>query len=165
MARKRPTRIPTPHDLPRGAPGLVMGPCIFEIDRIAIREVQYQFEDNRCRNEEIILPCVVGEDSGQDGRTEYHNNHNIPTFSPKKMTRNGAAEAARFVRGPCIVVIDRIVIRDVQYPLQENRYSGKDGRTDRRTAEITTISSRFSKKLLNLRSWMMYPTVYSNGIF
>ena len=27
-----------------GAPGLVMGPCIVEIDRIVIREVQYQFE-------------------------------------------------------------------------------------------------------------------------
>ncbi|KAH3890626.1 hypothetical protein DPMN_014711 [Dreissena polymorpha] len=39
----------------RGAPGLVMGPCIVEIDCIVIREVQYQFEDNRCRNEEILL--------------------------------------------------------------------------------------------------------------
>ncbi|KAH3837817.1 hypothetical protein DPMN_111218 [Dreissena polymorpha] len=38
----------------RGFPGLVMGPCIAEIDRIVIREVQYQFEVNRCRNKEII---------------------------------------------------------------------------------------------------------------
>ena len=38
-----------------GAPGSVMGPCIVEIDRIVIREVQYQFEVNRCRNEEIIV--------------------------------------------------------------------------------------------------------------
>ncbi|KAH3733819.1 hypothetical protein DPMN_040254 [Dreissena polymorpha] len=37
----------------RGAPGLVMGPCIAEIDRIIIRKVQYQFEVNLCRNEEI----------------------------------------------------------------------------------------------------------------
>ncbi|KAH3892437.1 hypothetical protein DPMN_016555 [Dreissena polymorpha] len=44
MARQRPTR-------------LVMGPCIVEIDRIVIREVQYQFEVNRCRNEEVI--CTV----------------------------------------------------------------------------------------------------------
>ena len=36
-----------------GAPGLVMGPCIVEIDRIVIRDVQYQFEVNRCRNEEV----------------------------------------------------------------------------------------------------------------
>ncbi|KAH3737582.1 hypothetical protein DPMN_044175 [Dreissena polymorpha] len=42
MARQRPTR-------------LVMGPCIVEIDRIVIREVQYQLEVNRCRNEEIIV--------------------------------------------------------------------------------------------------------------
>ncbi|KAH3825138.1 hypothetical protein DPMN_127011 [Dreissena polymorpha] len=39
----------------RGAPGLVMGPCIFEINNIVIREGQYQFELNRCRNEEIIV--------------------------------------------------------------------------------------------------------------
>ncbi|KAH3889678.1 hypothetical protein DPMN_013739 [Dreissena polymorpha] len=32
-----------------------MGPCIAEIDRIVIREVQYQFEVNWCRNEEIIV--------------------------------------------------------------------------------------------------------------
>ena len=32
-----------------------MGPCIVEIDRIVIREVQYQFEVNPCRNEEIIV--------------------------------------------------------------------------------------------------------------
>ena len=30
-----------------------MGPCMVEIDRIVIREVQYQFEVNRCRNEEV----------------------------------------------------------------------------------------------------------------
>ncbi|KAH3792485.1 hypothetical protein DPMN_145982 [Dreissena polymorpha] len=39
----------------RGAPGLVMGPCIVEIYRIVIRVVQFQFEVNRCRNEEIIV--------------------------------------------------------------------------------------------------------------
>ncbi|KAH3695613.1 hypothetical protein DPMN_083070 [Dreissena polymorpha] len=40
MARQRPTR-------------LVMGPCIVEIDRIVIRDVQYKFEVIRCRNEEV----------------------------------------------------------------------------------------------------------------
>ncbi|KAH3839984.1 hypothetical protein DPMN_113425 [Dreissena polymorpha] len=39
IARQRPTR---------GAPGLIMGSCIVEIDRIVIRYVQYQFEVNRC---------------------------------------------------------------------------------------------------------------------
>ncbi|KAH3894405.1 hypothetical protein DPMN_018562 [Dreissena polymorpha] len=37
-----------------------MGPCIVEIIRIAIREVQYQFEVNRCRNEEIIVKGNFG---------------------------------------------------------------------------------------------------------
>ncbi|KAH3835914.1 hypothetical protein DPMN_109282 [Dreissena polymorpha] len=43
-----------------GAPGLVMGPCIVEIDRIVIREVQYQLEGNGCRNEEIIVKGNFG---------------------------------------------------------------------------------------------------------
>ncbi|KAH3746834.1 hypothetical protein DPMN_181251 [Dreissena polymorpha] len=54
-----------------GAPGLIMEPCIVEIYRI--RDVQYQFEVNRCRNEEVNLQGSnansVGGDSGQDGRT------------------------------------------------------------------------------------------------
>ncbi|KAH3737135.1 hypothetical protein DPMN_102782 [Dreissena polymorpha] len=61
-----------------GPPGLVMGPCIVEIYRIVIREVWYQFEDNQCRNEEIIFQgssaYSVGGDSGQartDGRRRY----------------------------------------------------------------------------------------------
>ncbi|KAH3795251.1 hypothetical protein DPMN_148799 [Dreissena polymorpha] len=37
------------------APGLVMGPCIVEIDRFVIRDVQYQFTVNRCRNEEVYV--------------------------------------------------------------------------------------------------------------
>ncbi|KAH3768595.1 hypothetical protein DPMN_169812 [Dreissena polymorpha] len=42
----------------KGAPGLVMGPCI--VDRIVIREVQFQLEVNRCRNEEIIVKGNFG---------------------------------------------------------------------------------------------------------
>ena len=37
-----------------------MGPCIVEIDRIVIREVQYQFEVNRCSNEQIIVKAILG---------------------------------------------------------------------------------------------------------
>ena len=44
----------------QGAPGLVIGPCIVEIDCIVIREVQYQFEVYRCRNEEIIVKGSFG---------------------------------------------------------------------------------------------------------
>ncbi|KAH3841120.1 hypothetical protein DPMN_114577 [Dreissena polymorpha] len=45
-----------------------------EIDRIVIRDVQYQLEVNRCRNEEVNFQGFsansVGDNSGQDGRTE-----------------------------------------------------------------------------------------------
>ena len=37
-----------------------MGPCIVEIDRIVIREVQYQLEVNWCRNEEVIVKAIFG---------------------------------------------------------------------------------------------------------
>ncbi|KAH3842864.1 hypothetical protein DPMN_116368 [Dreissena polymorpha] len=67
-----------------GAPGLVMGPCIVEIDRIVIRDVQYHFEVNRCRNEEV----------------------NVKKMALQRPTR--------LIMGPCIVEIDRIVIRDFQ---------------------------------------------------
>ncbi|KAH3749103.1 hypothetical protein DPMN_183594 [Dreissena polymorpha] len=44
------------------------------IDRIVIRDVQYQFEVNRCRNEEVNLQGSSaysrGGDSGQYGRTD-----------------------------------------------------------------------------------------------
>ncbi|KAH3796988.1 hypothetical protein DPMN_150564 [Dreissena polymorpha] len=43
-----------------GAPRLVMGPCIVEIDRFVIREVQYQLEVNRCRNKEVIVKGNFG---------------------------------------------------------------------------------------------------------
>ncbi|KAH3739712.1 hypothetical protein DPMN_046397 [Dreissena polymorpha] len=68
------------------APGLVMGSCIVEIDRIVIKDVPYQLEVNRCRHEEVnanLTPTLitfdpgfhgdcansVGGDSGQDGHT------------------------------------------------------------------------------------------------
>ncbi|KAH3824622.1 hypothetical protein DPMN_126459 [Dreissena polymorpha] len=47
---------------------------LVEIDRIVIREVQYQFEVNRSRNKELNFQgssaFSVGGDSGQDGRTD-----------------------------------------------------------------------------------------------
>ncbi|KAH3750140.1 hypothetical protein DPMN_184657 [Dreissena polymorpha] len=85
MARQRPTR-------------LVMGPCIAEIDCFVIREVQYQFEVNRCRNEEIIVKCNFGLAWPICGRG-----------------------APGLVKGPCIVEIDRIVIRKAQYQFEVNQ--------------------------------------------
>ncbi|KAH3851705.1 hypothetical protein DPMN_094189, partial [Dreissena polymorpha] len=77
MARQRPTRM-------------VMGPCITEIDRIVIRDVQYQLEVNRCRNEEVNFQgssaYSVGGDSGQDGQTDGRTDGQtaeITTISPR----------------------------------------------------------------------------------
>ncbi|KAH3851813.1 hypothetical protein DPMN_094299 [Dreissena polymorpha] len=126
-------------EITRGAPGLVMGPCIVEIDRIVIRKVQYQLEVNRCRNEEIIVKCNFGWVwSMWAGRPR----------------------------------IDRIVIREVQYQFEVNwcrneeiqgssAYSvggdsGQDGRTDGQTAEINTISQRFSKSCIELTARGLY---------
>ncbi|KAH3806150.1 hypothetical protein DPMN_134465 [Dreissena polymorpha] len=102
-----------------GASGLVMGPCIVDIDRIVMHKCQYQFEVNRCRIEEILVKGNFGWVwSMWAGRPR----------------------------------IDRIVIREVQYQFEVNQCRNKevndgqtDGRTDRRTVEITTISLRFKK--------------------
>ncbi len=79
------------------APGLLIGPCIVEIDCIVIKEVQYQFEVNRCRNEDIIVKGNFG--------------WAWPMW----------ACAPGLVMGPCIVEINRIVIREVQYQFEVNR--------------------------------------------
>ncbi|KAH3694827.1 hypothetical protein DPMN_082268 [Dreissena polymorpha] len=64
----------------------------------------------------------------------------------------------RLVMGPCIVEIDCIVIRDVQYKFEviqcrneEVNFQGSIARTDRQTVEITTISPRFSTSFAYLR--------------
>ncbi|KAH3734841.1 hypothetical protein DPMN_041291 [Dreissena polymorpha] len=120
------------------APGLVMGPCKVEIyrivirevqrckneevivkgncgwvwpmwsghpriDRIVIREIQYQFEVNRCRNEEIIVKgnfgwAILGGYKHLCGQ-----------------------DAPGLVMGPCIVEIDSIFIREIQYQFEVNR--------------------------------------------
>ncbi|KAH3784035.1 hypothetical protein DPMN_161985 [Dreissena polymorpha] len=72
----------------RGTPGLVMGPCIVEIIRIAIREVQYQFEDIQCSMFQGSSALSVGGESGQDGRTTE-----IITISPLFSEKRGDDEA------------------------------------------------------------------------
>ncbi|KAH3890782.1 hypothetical protein DPMN_014870 [Dreissena polymorpha] len=81
MARQRPTRIPTPHVCPTGAPGLVMGPCIVEIDRFVIRDVQYQFEEIIFRN--LNAKC----DGHTGGQTDGQCNHYMPSFFQGSMAR------------------------------------------------------------------------------
>ncbi|KAH3886617.1 hypothetical protein DPMN_010628 [Dreissena polymorpha] len=130
----------------RGAPGLVMGPCIVEIDCIEIREVQYQFEVNRCRIKEIIVKGNFGWSWPMCAGRPRINRIVIreAIFSGRGLCGRGAPG---LVMGPCIVEIDRIVIREVQNEeiIFQGSNSGQDGRTDGRTAEITTISPRFSK--------------------
>ncbi|KAH3807349.1 hypothetical protein DPMN_135687 [Dreissena polymorpha] len=134
MARQRPTRVPhveidqvnwcrNEEIIVNGnfgwvwpmwggsAPGLGMGPCMVEIDRIVITEVQYQFEVNRCGNKEVNFQgssaYSVGGDIGQDGRTDRRTdrqtdrqtygrtdgrtdggeNHNIPTIFSKSVEK------------------------------------------------------------------------------
>ncbi|KAH3806563.1 hypothetical protein DPMN_134886 [Dreissena polymorpha] len=59
---------------PGGAPGLVMGPCIVEIDFIVIRDVQYQFEVNPCRNEEVYFQGSSAYSVGGDIQYQYEVN-------------------------------------------------------------------------------------------
>ncbi|KAH3719368.1 hypothetical protein DPMN_062200 [Dreissena polymorpha] len=106
------------------------------IDRIVMHKFPYQFEVNRCRNEEIIVKGNFG------------------------WVWSIWAGAPGLVMGPCIVEVDRIVIKEVQYQFEVNRCRNEDvnlpllivkeeivARTDRRTVEITTISTRFSKSV------------------
>ncbi|KAH3895103.1 hypothetical protein DPMN_019263 [Dreissena polymorpha] len=155
MARQRPTR-------------LVMGPCIVEIDRIVIREVQYQLEVNRCRNEEIIvkgsfsgvayvggapqveIDCIVIKDESVlneeiivkgnfewvwpmwAGRPRFRltyqfevnrcRNEVIIVKSSFGWTWLCGRGGPGMVMGPCIAEIDRIVIREVQYQFEVNRW-------------------------------------------
>ncbi|KAH3788873.1 hypothetical protein DPMN_167036 [Dreissena polymorpha] len=167
-----------------GAPGLVMVPCIVEIDRIVIRKVQYQLEVNRCRNEEIKVkgnfgwawPMWVGRPRVGNGAM-----HKVQYQFEVNQCRNEEIirGAPGLVMGPCIVEINRIVIREIQYQFEVNRcnfgwawpmWAGRPrigrivirevqyqfesvkeeivARTDGRTAEITTISPRFSKSVV-----------------
>ncbi|KAH3867972.1 hypothetical protein DPMN_039091 [Dreissena polymorpha] len=81
----------------RAPPGLVMVLCIVEIERIVIREVRYQLDVNRCRNEDIIVKGNFG--------------WAWPMW----------AGAPGLVMGPCIVEINHNVIREVQYQFEVNR--------------------------------------------
>ncbi|KAH3848540.1 hypothetical protein DPMN_090907 [Dreissena polymorpha] len=114
MARQRLTRIPTSHGwcgcglIGRGAPGLVIGPCIVMIDRIVIREVQYQLEVNRCRNDEVMMGRL------RIDRIVMHMNRCRNEEIIVKAILGGCGLCGRcapgLVIGPCIVEIDRIVI-------------------------------------------------------
>ncbi|KAH3890988.1 hypothetical protein DPMN_015079 [Dreissena polymorpha] len=82
------------------------------IDRIVIRDVQYQLDVNRCRNEEVNAEKVART----DGRTDGGDNHIIP--------RSNLEPAFTFINGPG---------RDLFQGSSANRVGGdsvQDGRTD-----------------------------------
>ncbi|KAH3866621.1 hypothetical protein DPMN_029719 [Dreissena polymorpha] len=126
-----------------GAPGLVMGPCIVEIYYIVIREVQYQFEVNRCRNKKNIVkynfgwvwPLWAGRPRVVNGamhKVQYQ--FEVNRCRNEKIIVKGnfggcclcGRGAPGLVMGPCIVEIDRIVIREVKYQLDVNRCRNED---------------------------------------
>ncbi|KAH3751411.1 hypothetical protein DPMN_185967 [Dreissena polymorpha] len=120
-----------------------MGSCIVEIDRIVIREVQYQFAVNRCRNEEIIVKGNFGwlwsmwAGHPRVGNKAMHIKGNFvwvwSMWVGRPRVGNGAMHKVQYqfeaifgrrglcgpgapglVMGHAIVEIDRIVIREFQ---------------------------------------------------
>ncbi|KAH3698443.1 hypothetical protein DPMN_085963 [Dreissena polymorpha] len=83
-------------------------PRVVEIDRIVIRDIQYQFEVNRCRNEEVIIKGSFGSAwsmwAGRPG----------------------------LVMGPCIYQFEVNECKNEEVNFQCSK-SGQDGRTDRQT--------------------------------
>ncbi|KAH3798326.1 hypothetical protein DPMN_151924 [Dreissena polymorpha] len=122
MALQRPTR-------------LVMGQCIVEINRIVIREVQYQLEVNRCRNEEVIVKGVFGLVWPMwTGRPRVGNGamHKVQY----QLEVNQCSNEEIIVKGNFGWVwpmwagcprFDRIVIREVQYQFEVNQLKGNFG--------------------------------------
>ncbi|KAH3773018.1 hypothetical protein DPMN_174366 [Dreissena polymorpha] len=112
-----------------GAPGLVMGPCIVEIDRIVIRKVQYQLEVNQCRTEEVIVKGNFGWVWPMwAGRPRI--DRIVIRIVQYQLEVNRCRNEEIIVKGNFVWVwpiwagrprIDRIVIREVQYQLEVNR--------------------------------------------
>ncbi|KAH3866665.1 hypothetical protein DPMN_029763 [Dreissena polymorpha] len=120
----------------RGAPGLVMGPCIVEIDLIVIREVHNQFEVNRLKGNIgwvwpmwanmdglVMGPCILDIDCIVIRDVQYH--FEVNRYRNEEV--NGSGQ--NFKQGTFQGFSANSVGED----------SGQDGHT----AEITTISPRF----------------------
>ncbi|KAH3884159.1 hypothetical protein DPMN_008131 [Dreissena polymorpha] len=131
MARQRPTRAP-----------------LVEIDHIVIRKVQYHLEVNRCRNEEIIVKGNFGW-----AWPMWAGRHRINRIVMREVQYQFEVNRCRneeIIGAAPQVEIDRIVIREFQGS-SANSVGDNSGKTDRwtdgQTAEITTISRRFSKSV------------------
>ncbi|KAH3790944.1 hypothetical protein DPMN_169152 [Dreissena polymorpha] len=122
-----------------------------EIDRIVIREVQYQLEVNLCRNEEIIVKdnfrwidrIVIREVQYQFEVNRCRN---------EEITVKGNFGLA-WPMWPGRARIDRIVIREAQYQFEVNQCrneevnfqgssANSDGRTDAHHHNIPTFSQK-----------------------
>ncbi|KAH3881975.1 hypothetical protein DPMN_005903 [Dreissena polymorpha] len=103
----------------RGAPGLVMGSCIVEIDRIVIKEVQYQLEVNRLKgNFGWVWPMWVGRpriDLNRCRNEEVIVKGNFGWVWPMWVGR------LRVGNGAMHIEIDRIVIREFQFQFEVNQ--------------------------------------------
>ncbi|KAH3818875.1 hypothetical protein DPMN_120602 [Dreissena polymorpha] len=140
MAQQRPT-------------WLVMGSCIVEIDRIVIREVQYQLEVNRLKgNFGWVWPMWVGRLRVGNGAMhieidrivirEFQFQFEVNQCRNEEIIVKGNlawlwsmwAGRPRVVNGAMqLVEIDRIVKREVQYQFQfQGSNIGQDGQTDGR---------------------------------
>ncbi|KAH3870266.1 hypothetical protein DPMN_033448 [Dreissena polymorpha] len=134
-----------------------MGPCIVEIDSIVIREVQYQFEENRRRKEEVIVKGNFGwvwSMLAERRRVGNGAMHKVQYQFEANRCRNEEVIVKGNFGWVRSMWIDPIVIREVQYQFEVNRcrneevnfqgssaYSvggagGQEGQTDRQTAEI-----------------------------
>ncbi|KAH3740617.1 hypothetical protein DPMN_047324 [Dreissena polymorpha] len=168
MARQRPTRIPTPHidrivirevqyqfemNRLKGNFGWVwpMWAGRPRIDRIVIREVRYQFEMNRCRNKEVIVKGNFGWVWSMWAGSPRFDRIVIRECRNEEIIVKGNfgwvwsmwAGSPRVGNG---------AMHKVQYQFQVNRCRNEEvnkivARTDGQTAEITTISPRFSKSV------------------
>ncbi|KAH3708237.1 hypothetical protein DPMN_067681 [Dreissena polymorpha] len=134
MARQRPTRAPH-----------------LEIASIVIREVQYQLEVNRCRNEEIIVKDNFGWiDRIVIKDVQYQFEVNRCRNEEIKVKGNFGWAWPMWAGHPGI---DLSVIREAQYQFEFQGSSansvgeagGQDGRTEGQT-HINTITSLFSPK-------------------
>ncbi|KAH3843168.1 hypothetical protein DPMN_116678 [Dreissena polymorpha] len=135
MARQRPTL----------KDNFGWGPYIVEIDFIVIRDVQYQFEVNQCRNEEIIvkgnfgwawpmwagrprIDCFVIREVQYQFEVNRCRNEDIIVKGNFGWEWPMWAGAPGLVMGPCIDEINCIVIREVQYQFEENRCRNEETR-------------------------------------
>ncbi|KAH3693068.1 hypothetical protein DPMN_193405 [Dreissena polymorpha] len=137
----------------KGAPGLVMGPCIVEIDRIVIREVQYQLEVNLCRNEEIIVKDNFGWVWPiMGGAPKAEIDHIVIREVQYQFEVNRCRNEEIIVKDnfwlawpmwPGRPRIDRIVIREAQYQFEVNQCRNEEVNEQ---THITTISPLFLRK-------------------